>query len=280
MLGPANAQKIQVVSSFSILGDIVRNVGGDRIEVVDIVGRNSDAHVFQPTPLTAQQVANADIVFVNGLGFEGWIARLIEASGFKGPVITAAAGITAKSFTDTGQVIEDPHAWHSIANVKIYVQNISKALQEHDPEHAAEYQSRAATYLVKLEELESWVRQAFQKVPLVRRKVITAHDAFQYFGQAYGINFLAPVGVSTEAEPSAHDVAKLIEQIKRESIKAVFVENIANPRLINQIAAETQVDISGVLYSDALSEASEPASNYIAMMKHNVMTLAKAMERS
>ncbi len=276
----AMAEKLKVVASFSILGDIVRNVGAEHIEVIDIVGPNSDAHIFHPTPLTAQQIAEADVIFINGLGFEGWIERLIEASGFKGPVVTVTKGITAKTFADSNQsynIVNDPHAWHSIANIKIYVKNITKALQEFDASHALDYQQHAERYLAQLDDLEEWVQRAFQQVPLAKRKAITAHDAFQYFGHEYGITFLAPVGVSTVSEPSAHEVVKLIEQIKRESIKAVFVENIANSRLINQIAKEAKVDVSGVLYSDALSEPSGPAANYISMMRHNVSTLVKVM---
>jgi zinc/manganese transport system substrate-binding protein len=277
---PALAQdRMNVVATFSILGDLVKNVGGDRVEVSTLVGPNGDVHVYLPTPGDARELAAAKVVFVNGLGLEGWLTRLISASGTEASIVIASKGIKPRKMKDqhdTGDV-SDPHAWQSVANAKIYVANIRDNLIALDPAGKAIYDANAAAYLSKLDELEKQVEAAIAKIPADRRKIITTHDAFGYFSDAYGMTFIAPEGVSTDVEPSAKDLAKIIAQIKMQKIPAVFMENITDPRLTKEIARETGATIGGTLYSDALSEPSGPAGTYIDMMRHNVSEFSKAL---
>ena len=274
------ANKIQAVATFSILGDLVRNVGGDRVDVTTLVGPNGDAHVYSPTPGDARKLAAANIVFVNGLGLEGWMTRLVAASGTKAPTVIVTKGVTPRHMQDgenRGRSAIDPHAWQSIADAKIYIANIRNGLVAIDPAGKSIYDANATAYLAKLGELESAVKAAIDSIPADRRKIITTHDAFGYFGAAYGMTFIAPEGVSTEAEPSAKDVARIITQIKKQKIPAVFLENISDPRLIDQIARQTGAIVGGTLYSDALSEPGGPAATYIEMMRHNVREFTKAL---
>jgi zinc/manganese transport system substrate-binding protein len=277
--GDAEPRKLAVAST-SIIADLVRNVGGQRIDVKALVGANGDAHVYSPTPGDAREIAAAAIVFVNGLGLEGWLPRLVGASGSKAPVIAVSKGITPRRMQDEehlGRSVTDPHAWQSIADAKIYVANIRDRLVAVDPAGKAAYDANAQAYLAKLDDLDKEVRSAIASIPAHRRKIITTHDAFGYFGAAYGMSFIAPEGVSTDSEPSAKDVARIIRQIKQQNIPAVFLENVSDPRLMEQIARETGAAIGGKLYSDALSEPSGPAATYIDMMRHNVRELAKAL---
>lgn len=278
---PAFAQeKLPVVASFSILGDFVREIGGERVAVTLLVGPDGDAHVYSPTPADAKTVAGAKLIVVNGLKFEGWLTRLIKSSGTKATIATATTGITPLKMADDhghGHGGEDPHAWQSVANARLYVGNVRDALIAADPAGKAGYETNAAAYLAKLDALESEIKAAVARIPADRRKAITSHDAFGYFVKAYGIEFIAPQGVSTEAEASAKDVARIIRQIKAEKVPAVFLENITNPRLAEQIARESGAKIGGRLYSDALSAADGPAGTYIAMMKHNISQIEKAL---
>jgi zinc/manganese transport system substrate-binding protein len=273
--------KIKAVASFSILGDLVRNVGGDRVEVENLVGPNGDVHVYSPTPGDARKLAAANVVFVNGLGLEGWMTRLVVASNAKAPVVVVSKGITPRRMEEEEKfgrrIAIDPHAWQSVADAKSYVANIRDGLIAVDPAGKATYGANADAYLVKLDELENEVRVAIASIPADRRKIITTHDAFGYFGAAYGMAFIAPEGVSTEAEPSAKDVARIIIQIKKQKIPAVFLENTSDPRLMDQIAHETGASIGGTLYSDALSEPGGPAATYIEMMRHNIRQFTKAL---
>lgn len=278
---PARAQsRVRVVATFSILGDLVKQVGGDRVEVVTLVGPDGDVHVYSPTPADAKALGAARAIFVNGLGLEGWIARLIAVSGGRAPVIVASTGVKARDVADKrdpSRMVPDPHAWQSIANAGIYVGNIRDALRAADPDGSGTYDDNAQDYLGKLDALESEVKAAIAKIPADRRKIITTHGSFGYFGDAYGMEFIAPEGLSTDADPSAKDVAKVIVQIKREHIPAVFIENIYDPRLIERIAEESGAKIGGTLYSDALSPPNGPAATYIAMMRHNARALVDAL---
>jgi zinc/manganese transport system substrate-binding protein len=278
---PARAQsRVRVVATFSILGDLVKQVGGDRVEVVTLVGPDGDVHVYSPTPADAKALGAARAIFVNGLGLEGWIARLIAVSGGRAPVIVASTGVKARDVADKrdpSRMVPDPHAWQSIANAGIYVGNIRDALRAADPDGSGTYDDNAKAYLGKLDALESEVKAAIAKIPADRRKIITTHGSFGYFGDAYGMEFIAPEGLSTDADPSAKDVAKVIVQIKREHIPAVFIENIYDPRLIERIAEESGAKIGGTLYSDALSPPNGPAATYIAMMRHNARALVDAL---
>ncbi len=274
---PARADdKLKVVASISIIGDFVKNVGGDRVEVATLVGPNSDAHIFSPTPTDAKTLGAAKIVFVNGMGLEGWMTRLAAASGAKVAPIVVTTGVKPRQEED-GHHAVDPHAWQSIANAKIYVANIRDGLKKADPAGAAAYDANAKAYLDRLDALEHEVRDTLGKIPPGRRKIITTHDAFGYFGRAYGVQFIAPSGVSADSEPSARDIAKIIAQVKRQNIPAVFLENVSDPRLMQQIARETGAKIGGTLYSDALSEPSGPAATYVEMMRNNLGELAKAL---
>jgi len=274
---PALAQeKLKVLATFSILGDLVRNVGGDRVEIATLVGPDSDAHVYAPAPSDAKKVADAKVVITNGLGFEGWMSRLVRASGSKAPVIVATNGITVRKAADK-RGDADPHAWQSVANAKTYVANIRDALIAADPAGKGAYESNATAYLAKLDVLDAEVKQAIAAIPADRRRVISTHDAFGYFQQAYGIEFIALQGVSTEAEPSARDVARIITQVKQQKVPAVFIENITDPRLMQRIAQETGARIGGKLYSDALTAPNGEAPSYIDLMRHNVRQIAAAL---
>jgi zinc/manganese transport system substrate-binding protein len=275
---PAAAEdKLKVVASISIIGDLVKNVGGDRVEVTTLIGPNSDAHVFSPTPADARTLGAARAVFINGMGLEGWITRLIAAAGTNAAPVAVSTGVTPRQAEEGGHHTVDPHAWQAVANAKIYVANIRNGLKKADPAGAAAYDANAKVYLGKLDELEREVREAIGKIPPDRRKIITTHDAFGYFGQAYGVQFIAPLGVSADSEPSARDVARIIAQIKRQKIPAVFMENISDPRMMQQIARESGAKIGGALYSDALSDSGGPAGTYLDMMRSNLRALAKAL---
>jgi zinc/manganese transport system substrate-binding protein len=273
-IAPARAQeRLNVVASFSILGDFVRNVGGDRVSVTTLVGPNSDVHVYTPAPADAKKIADAKLVFINGLGLEGWLPRLVQSAGGKAAIITATAGIAPRKLGSDA----DPHAWQSVANARIYVTNISEALGVADPAGAVAYRANTQTYLAKLDALDREVRDAIAQIPPARRKVISTHDAFGYFAAAYGIEFVAPLGVSTESEASARDIAGIITEIRARKIPAVFLENISDPRLIGRISAETGARIGGTLYSDSLTSEKGDAPTYIDMVRHNIKALTSAL---
>ena len=285
----AQQARLPVVASFSILADFAREVGGDRIEVTTLVGPNGDAHVYQPSPADAKRLAGARLVVVNGLGFEGWLDRLVKASGTKATVAVAARGVKTLESKDDDDARSgkhdhghshgaiDPHAWQDVANAKIYVANIRDSLTAADPDGREVYAARAAAYLARLDALDAEIKAAVARIPSDRRKIVTSHDAFAYFGNAYGIAFLSPQGMSTEAEVSARNVARIIRQIRAEKIPAVFMENISDPRLTDRITKETGARIGGRLYSDALSAQDGPAGTYIDMMRSNIRELSGAL---
>lgn len=270
---PARAERLNVVASFSILADFVRNVGGDKVNVTALVGPNSDVHVYTPAPGDAKTIADAKLVVINGLGLEGWLPRLLQSSGSKAQVVVATKGITPLKLGSEA----DPHAWQSVANAKVYVANIRDGLVAADPGDAEAFKGNAARYLAELDALEAQVKEAIAKIPPERRKLITTHDAFGYLASAYGVSFIAPSGVSTETEPSARDIARIIEQIKVEKIPAVFLENISDDRLIGRIAAETGAKVGGILFSDSLTDEKGPAPTYIALVRHNIKALTSAL---
>jgi len=303
LASPAGAaEKLDVVASFSIIADFAQNVGGDRIQLTTLVGPDGDAHVYEPKPADAALMGKADVVLVNGLKFEGFLDRLVKASDTKATVAELTKGVEAlhagegehhhegedhaaedhdhddKDHHDHGAF--DPHAFQSAANAVIYVGNIADAFCAADAEGCDIYRANAAAYVETLKALDVEVKAAVARIPADKRVVITSHDAFGYFEHAYGIRFLAPEGVSTESEASAADVAKLIDQVREDKASAVFVENVTNPRLIEQIASETGLKVGGSLYSDALSAADGPASTYVEMMRHNIRTIAGAITGS
>jgi zinc/manganese transport system substrate-binding protein len=263
---------MKVSASFSILGDMVKQVGGNRVEVFTFVGPNGDAHVYEPTPADAKELSESKILFINGLGLEGWMTRLEKSSGFKGTVVTASKGVAPREMVEDEKTITDPHAWQSLANGKIYVANIRDALVAADPEGKATYEANAQKFLDGIAAMETKVKEAIAKMPPERRKIITTHDAFGYFGAAYGMEFIAPEGVSTESEASAKDVAKIITKIP-----AVFLENVTDSRLLDQISRETGAKIGGTLFSDALSPPDGPAGTYLDMFRNNIETMSQAL---
>ena len=283
--GAPEGGSVRSVASFSIIGDLIRQVGGDHVAVATLVGPDSDAHGFSPSPADARKLAEADIVFVNGLGLEGWLDRLIRASGTRAPVVVASAGvkpIPAEGEHDHhdhahGDHAVDPHAWQDLANVRIYVANIRDGLAKVDPAHADAYRAAAAAYLGTLDDLERDVRAAISGIPAERRQIITTHDAFGYFAAAYGLRFVAPQGISTDSEASPRDVAAIIRQIRRDRVPAVFLENISDPRQMEQIGRESGARIGGKVFSDALSHPDGPAPTYLDMMRSNLRAFSAAL---
>jgi zinc/manganese transport system substrate-binding protein len=287
----AQAEPLKVVASFTILGDLAKQVGGDDVTVTTLVSPNGDAHVFQPTPSDAKALKDADMIIINGLGFEGWMGRLIKASDTQAPVITASTGIT-KTLTlkDTedknhdhdhhhhGSI--DPHAWQNVTNGRVYVKTIAEALQKTDPANASTYGERAAKLDADLAALDAWVKTDIATVPPEKRRVITTHDAFGYFADAYQVTFLAPTGFSTDDEPSAKEMRHLIQQIQSGKTRALFLESMGNPNIIKQLAAETGAVVGPALYTDALSTENGPAATYQKMMQYNVTALVKAMQQN
>lgn len=287
------AEPLRVVASFSILGDMVKNVGGEDVVVTTLVGADGDAHVYEPTPTDAKAVSNAQLLVVNGLHFEGWMDRLVQSAGYRGAIVVASQGVTPRRMEQEHEDAQhgaqhekhehgalDPHAWQDMANGLIYVDNLIAALVKADPSHAEAYRQRGAAYRAQLQDTDRWVRAQIASVPESKRRVITSHDAFGYFGAAYGVEFLAPVGWNTENEPSAQDVARLIRQIKQEKTRALFVENMSDPRLIKHIAKEAGGVVGATLYSDALAPAGQPGDSYIGMFRHNVPALTAAMAQN
>lgn len=294
---PAPAQaRLSVVASFSILADMARQIGGEHISLRAIAGPDVDAHGFQPRPSDAAALAGADVVIRNGLGFEGWLDRMIRSSGFRGRLVTTTEGLTPRMMQahahqghDHGgagrrqghsigpRQIADPHAWQDLRHAPLYLSNIADGLCAADPAHAAAYRANMAAYAGRLAHLDQWVRSEIARVAPERRKIITSHDAFGYFSAAYGVRFIAPQGISTEAEPSAAEVGRLIRQIKAENISALFMENMTNPAILQRIAREVGISIRGRLYADALSSETGPAPNYEAMFRHNIGLMVPAM---
>lgn len=295
------AEPLQVVATFSILSDMVKNIGGEEIAVTTLAGSNGDAHTYEPTPADAKAINQAQLVVVNGLGFEGWIERLLKSTAYQGLVAVASQGVLPRQLgeeatglhqhgaTRTIQAIAeterdhdqpDPHAWQDLANGQIYVRNLMAALRQADPAHADAYQQRGEAYLAQLRKTDQWIRDQLATIPPSKRQVITSHDAFGYFGAAYGVNFLSPVGWNTENQPSARAVAALIRQSKQQGVRALFVENMSDPRLIKRIADETGGVLGGTLYSDALAPAGQPGDSYLGIFHTNVPALVAAMAKN
>ncbi len=282
---PTRAQTAppRIVATFSILADMARELAPAGTVVTSLVGPNADAHVFEPTPADGRHLAQADLVVVNGLNFEGWVDRLIKVSGYRGPVVVASQGVKLPASKepheghDHGAV--DPHAWQNLAYARVYVANISSALAARWPAQRAEIDSRRIAYLVQVDELDRKVRDSLNAIPRAQRRVITSHEAVGHFGAAYGVDFLAPQSWNTHSEPSAAAVARLIRQIRQQGVQAVFIENISDPRLVERIAQEGGVRVGGTLYSDALSVPGGPADTYLRLIEHNTRTLFDALSK-
>jgi len=296
---------LRVVASFSILGDIVQEVGGPNITLTTLVGADGDAHTYEPTSADVRELAAARVLFVNGLGFETWLPRLLKSASFAGATVVVSQGVTPRLFADDaahhdhdrqatvdhahgheqGNTLNDTesahldhHAWQNLANGIIYARNVAQGLAAADPAHAVAYEQRANAYIAKLEALDERVKKTFAAIPTQRRKVLVSHDAFGYFADAYGIAFIPAVGLSSDAEPSAAELAVLIAQVKGEQVTAVFVENMSSPKLVAQIARETGAKVGGMLYSDALSKPGQSGATYLEMFEWNVRQLAAALQ--
>jgi zinc/manganese transport system substrate-binding protein len=280
------AEKLPVVASFSILGDIVAQVGGDRIAVSTLVGPDQDAHVYQPTPDDIKKVTHAKLVVVNGLGFEGWMERMAQAANYKGEIVVASKGVKAREMADAHEAGRehaehtDPHAWQDPVNVIGYTGNIVSALSKLDPAGAATYKKNGDAYIAALKQLDAWASAQIAAIAPAKRKIITSHDAFHYFGAHYRIVFIAPQGMSTDSEPSAREVAAMIGQMKKERIKAVFIENMTSPKLLEQISRDAGVTVGGKLYSDALSGPQGAAPDYLSMMRYNVGQILDGLRKN
>ncbi len=278
---PAEAEPVPVVASFSILADVVRTIGGERVEVRALVGADQDAHVYQPTPEDVRAVAAARVVVTNGLGFEGWIDRLIKASDTRAARVVATAGIqTRRMAGGDGHghgKLADPHVWHDPRRMAVYGRTIADGLAAADPAGAEAYKANAAAFAGRMAALDAWAESQFAKVPVQRRKVITSHDSFGYLAERYRLTLASPRGISTAAEPSAKGIAALIRQIREQKIRAVFIENITDRRLVEQLAREAGAAVGGRLYSDALSAPGGPAATYEALFRSNVALLTSAM---
>ena len=274
----AMAKTLNVVSSFSVLGDMVQQVGGEHVHVDTLVGPDGDPHTFEPSPKDSALLSKADVVVVNGLGLEGWLDRLIKASGFKGELVVASKGVKTHTLDEDGKTVTDPHAWNSAANGALYAQNILDGLVKADPEDKSALEASGQRYISQLNEIDRWAKDRFSAIPQAKRKVLTSHDAFGYFGRAYGVTFLAPQGLSSESEASAAQVAEIINQIKADGVKTWFMENQLDPRLVKQIATATGAQPGGELYPEALSAKGGVADTYVKAFRHNVDTLANSMK--
>lgn len=272
----ASAKTLNTVASFTVLADVVKQVGGDHVNVKSLVPPNGDPHEFEPSPDDAKSLKDADITFISGEGLEGWFEKLVTASGYNGKPIVVSNGIKTRTMEEDGKTVTDPHVWNSPVNVKVWVVNIEKALASADPADAADFKANAKAYSKKLDALNTYAKSVLETVPKDRRKILTSHDAFGYFGREYGVTFLSPIGLSTETEASAADVAKLIDQIKAEKVKTYFFENSNDSRLVKQIAKATGAQPGGELYVESLSKADGPAPTYAKMFHYNVDQLSKA----
>jgi zinc/manganese transport system substrate-binding protein len=272
------AEPIKVVASFSILADLVRQIGGNAVSVEALVGPDGDAHVYQPRPQDLRMVMAAKLLVRNGLGLEGWMDRLTGAAGFKGTVVVAAEKVTPRTMKEAGGAIAtDPHAWQDPANAMLYVQAIAGGLASVDAGNAAAYRDSAARYAGQVKEVDAWIEETLGSIPAGQRRIITTHDAFGYYGARYGIEFLSAEGISTEFEPSARAIAALVRQIEREKVRAVFIENMTSPRMAEMLARETGAVLGGTVFSDALSPPGGPAATYLDMLRHNTRLFAAAM---
>ncbi|MFA6280402.1 MAG: zinc ABC transporter substrate-binding protein [Bdellovibrionales bacterium] len=271
----ASPQPLKVVASFSLLGDMIQQVGGEAVTVNTLVGPDQDAHTFDPTPDAVKLIANADIIAISGLGFEPWMNKLIKASGTKAKLLVASAGASPRHMEGEGDI--DPHAWQDLRNGALYVRNIYGALSAARPDDAATMKERARVYRDELLALDQETRNAFAVLAPERRKLLTSHDAFGYFAKAYGLQILAPMGISTDAQPSASTLAALTDQIKSEGVKTFYIENMTDPRLTQQLAKDTGARMGGTLYADALSAPDGDAPTYLAMMKSNIKKILEGM---
>jgi zinc/manganese transport system substrate-binding protein len=272
------AEKPCVVASFSILADLVRQVGGAAVSVEALVGPDGDVHVYEPRPKDLRTLLAAALLVRNGLRLEGWMDRLTASSGYKGKIVVAAEKVTPRTMTENGGAIAtDPHAWQDPGNAILYVQAIADGLASANPSGAATYRDAASRYIAQIVQTETWIETTLAAIPPDRRRIITTHDAFGYYGARFGIELLSAEGISTESEPTAKTIAALVRQIEREKVRAVFIEHMTSPRIAQMLVRETGAILGGTVYSDALSPPGGPAPSYLDMLRHNTTQFAKAM---
>ena len=263
-----------VMATFSVLADITREVGADAVAVQSLVGPDQDVHEYEPRPADLRRITDAAVLVENGLGLEGWMARLANAAGFHGQRIIASADVTPLRLPGTTQT--DPHAWQDPRNGVLYARTIAAGLARALPDAASAIQARAARYVARIDATDQEISRIMGTIPPQDRRLITSHDAFGYFAARYGITMIGVQGIDTEAEPSARDIAQLVAQIRREHIRAVFVENITDPRLARQVAQESGAVVGPPVYSDALSPPGGPAATYLGMLRYNATAFATA----
>jgi zinc/manganese transport system substrate-binding protein len=282
----AAAEPLKIVATFSVLGDMVATISGDRVALITIVGGDGDTELYQPTPADARALAEATMLVLNDINpeFEPWLDGLVRQSGFKGTRLVASRG--AKIITEAeeeghdagnGAPKSDQHAWHDLANGAVYARNIGEALAKADPANGDFYKTRADAYIADIKKLDAWAKAEIAQVPKAKRKVITSHDGFQYLGKAYGLKLVPARGWANDKEASADDIARLVRQIRQDKVRAIFVENMNDPRVIERVAQETGAVIGGTLYSDALSKPGGEADTYLKMMRHNIDALKAGM---
>jgi zinc/manganese transport system substrate-binding protein len=270
----ARRQALNVITTFSILGDIVATIGGARVSVRSLIGPDQDSHRYDPRPTDARAIALADLVVRNGMGFEGWLDRLITASGFRASLVTASDGITPIFVRDT---IPDPHVWQSFTNVKIYARNIELGLARLAPASARDFAANRARFHTQVDQAFARAKALMAPIPADKRLVVVPHNSFRYLGQELGLQFRGLRSLSTGGQPSAAGLAGLINEIKTSGAAAAFVENIGDERLIGQIAQQSGARVGGKLYSDALSPPGGPASTTLAMLDYNVRAIATTL---
>lgn len=268
--------ELSVASLSTITTDLAKNVGGSHVTIHAVIKPGIDPHEFEPTTRDIRNVADADLVLFTGKGMEGFLGKLRDAAGGKTRFVDVGKGIPSLRMEEDGHLVEDPHWWHSVENMKRATRTVAAAFSTADPNHAEEFQKNASIYLQSLEELQRWIRVKLAELPRSQRKLVTSHDALQYFAKDQGFTILPVKGVSTGEEPSSKHVKALIEIIRREGVKAVFLENIENRRAVDRIASETGTHIGGVLYADSLGDTE--ASTYDSMMRHNVTAIVDGLK--
>lgn len=273
----ASAKTLHVVASFTVLADVVQQVGGNHVQITSLVPPDGDPHEFEASPQDAENLRSADVTFISGEGLERWFEKLAKASGYQGKPVVASTGITLRQRERRGKLSDDPHVWNSPTNVQVWVTNIEKALIAADPADEADFKANAEHYVQELKDLDLETRAKIASIPSARRKILTSHDALGYFGRDYGIEFLSPLGLSTETEASAADISKLIDQVRKEHVRIYFIETSNDSRLVQQIASATGARPGGKLYVEALSPANGPAPTYLQMFRYNADQLVGAM---
>ncbi len=272
-----SGEKITAVSSINIISDIVKNIGGDKVESFSICGVGVDPHTYHAKPSDPRLISKSNIVFINGFNLEHWIEEMISSAGGDVKKVTVSEGITPitdeKGFGDP-----DPHAWFDVKYAKIYAENIAKGLSEADPKNADYYNENLKKYLTELDNLDNWIKDEILKIPEEQRILITSHDAFRYFGKAYGMEVKGLQGISTEAKVRTEDFKNIIDLIKSKKIKSVFVETSVNPKLLEQISQETGVAVGGTLFSDSIGNEGTPEGSYTGAVKFNVNTIVNSLK--